>query len=146
MKLGGSVERALQPMANQFRRAALITDPSAHVTQFLGNLAMMTHMGYGPLFEDPRKLVSGFKRTFNSVLLMDDHYQDMVKSGLQITMSPLSEGQRQVLAERVLLRADSRAETFRDVAEQMHSTWTTIMHKGQDKYNGLVEGVEDKLT
>lgn len=74
--------RAFQGLSNAFRKAALVTDPSAHVTQMLGNLAMMTHMGYGPLFENADQLVGGMKRTFNSVMLMDGQYDDMVNSGL----------------------------------------------------------------
>lgn len=67
VRIDGKILKHLQPFSNAFRKAALITDVSAHVTQMLGNFAMLSHMGYGPLFDDPRKMISGMKRTFASV-------------------------------------------------------------------------------
>lgn len=112
----------------------------------LGNFAMLTHMGYGPLFDDPKKLIGGMKRTFASVTQMDDTYQEMVQSGLQIAMSPLSEGQRALLAEKILLRQDSRAETVRDVMTNLHGTWYSMMHAPGDAAGRLMERGEDVAT
>lgn len=146
VRLNGPVERALQPLSNAFRRAALITDVSAHATQMLGNLAMLSHMGYGPLFDDPRRAVGGFKRAFHSVTQMDDRYQEMVNSGLQITMSPLSEGQRALMAERVLIRQDSRPETLKDAIQEIHSSWNALWNVPADAVTRVGQRVEDFAT
>lgn len=145
-RLGGPIERALQPFSNLFRRSALLTDISSHVTQMLGNLAMMKHMGYGPLFDNPKQMASGFRRSFDSILLMDDHYKDMVESGLQISMTQLSTAQRTILAERILLRNDTRNAGLKDELEYLHSTFQNVLNAAEERGIGLVQRGEDLAT
>lgn len=77
---------------------------------------------------------------------MDSHYQEMVDSGLQVAMSPLSEGQRALQAERQLLREDSRAENVRDVLTNIHGTWYALMNAPGDALTRMGQNVEDRVT
>lgn len=94
--------QALSQASNLFRRAALVTDPSAHATQFMGNIAMLQMMGLRRLFGNDVNLVKGMQGSFKSVMLNDDSFKDAVDAGVAVTQTILSEQQSAQLARSLL--------------------------------------------
>lgn len=94
--------QALSQASNLFRRAALVTDPSAHATQFMGNIAMLQMMGLRRLFGNDVNLVTGMQKSFKSVMLNDDTFKDAVDAGVAVTQTILSEQQSAQLARSLL--------------------------------------------
>lgn len=98
----GGLSKALAHTSNLFRRAALVTDPSAHATQFMGNIAMLQMMGMRRLFGDDVNFVKGMHQSFKSVMLNDDSFKDAVDAGVMVTQTVLSNQENQRLARTLL--------------------------------------------
>lgn len=132
----GGLSKGLAHASNLFRRAALGTDPSAHATQFLGNIAMLQMMGMRNLFGDDVNIVKGMSQSFKSVMLNDDAFKDAVDAGVMVTQTLISGQENQHLA-RTLLHLPTIAEKNGDKLGAM----TTIFRMAHDILGGTERAV-----
>lgn len=122
--------QALSHASNLFRRAALVTDPSAHATQFLGNMAMLQMMGMRRMFGNDVSFVKGMTQSFKSIMLSDEGFKDAVDAGVMVTQTILSEQQSAALA-RSLLNLPKLAEKNGD----KHGAMTQLFRIAGDTFN-----------
>lgn len=137
------VGKAVSHAANLFRRAALVTDPSAHATQFLGNIAMLQMMGYKDMFRNPVRFVREMNSSFKSIMLYDDTFKEAVDAGLQVTQTVLSEQGKNRLAQAMTTLPASMTNGDRQGAmSNLFRIAQDVMRTGTDgAYRGYVNAV-----
>jgi hypothetical protein len=133
--------QAFTHASNLFRRAALGTDPSAHVTQMLGNLSMLQMMGLKSMFGDDVKLVQGMTHAFKSVMLGDELFKDAVDNGVMVTQTVLNGQQSQNLS-RTLLTLPSMAQANGDKVGAL----TTLFRAAHDTFSAGTSATADRVA
>lgn len=81
------IPQAIQWASQLFKRNALLYYPASHMTQWLGNIALLKAAGYGNLVGDEAKFAKDIRRVWTSMLSADELFEDAIRSGVTVSAS-----------------------------------------------------------